>query len=58
MVSVSLENNATPTNTLLDEVVVLSSDKIVVVLNTNEYEPSYEDEDEVGLEEDENALID
>ena len=58
MVSVSLENNATPTNTLLDEVVVLSSDKIVVALNTNEYEPSYEDEDEVGLEEDENALID
>ena len=37
---------------------VLSSDEVVVALNTNEHDPSCEDEDEVGFEEDGNALID
>ena len=37
---------------------VLSSDEVVVALNTNEHEPSYEDEDEFGIEEDGNAQID
>ena len=52
-----LENDATPTDPILDEVVVLSSDEVVVALNTNEHEPSFEDEDEFGIEEDENAQI-
>ena len=38
--------------TMHHEVVVLSSDEVVVVLNTNDHEPSYENEDKVGLEED------
>ena len=42
---------------ILDEVVVLSSDEVVVALNINEHEPSFEDEDEFGIEEDENAQI-
>ena len=58
LVPTSLQNDATPTDPILDEVVVLSSDEVVVVLNTNEHEPSYEDEDEFGIEEDGNAQID
>ena len=58
LVPASLDNDATPRDPILDEVVVLSSDQVVVVLNTNEDEPSYEDEDEFGIEEDGNALID
>jgi len=58
LVPTSLENDATPTHPILDEVVVLSNYEVVVALNTNEHEPSYEDEDEVGIEEDENAQID
>ena len=58
LVPASLENDAIPTDPILVEVVVLSSDKVVVVLNTNEHEPSYEDEDEFGIEEDRNAQID
>jgi hypothetical protein len=54
----TLDNDATPTDPKLDEVVVLSSDEVVVALNTNEGEPSYEDEDEFGIKEDENALVD
>ena len=57
MVSASLDNDATPTNPILDEVVVLSSDQMVVALNTNEDEPSYEDEDKFGIDEDGNAFI-
>ena len=53
----SLDNDATPTDPIIDEVVVLSSDEVVVALNTNEHEPSYEDKDEVGLEEDGHAQI-
>jgi hypothetical protein len=58
LVPESLENDATPTDPILDEVVILSNDEVVVALNTNEHEPSYEDEDEFGIEEDENAQID
>ena len=58
MVPTSLENDATPIDPILDEVVVLSSDEVVVALNRNEHELSYEDEDEFGIEEDENAQID
>ncbi len=47
----------TPTDLILYEVVVLSSDEVVVALNTNKYEPSYKDEDEIGLEEDGHILI-
>ena len=50
----SLENGVTPTNPRLYEVVVLSSDEVVVALYTNEHEPSYE----VGHKEDDLALID
>ena len=58
LVPTSLDNNVTPTNPILvDEVVILSSDQVVVALNTNEDEPSYEDEDEFGIDEDGNALI-
>ena len=53
----SLENDVTPTDPILDEVVVLSNDEVVVALNTNEHESSYEDNDEVGLEEDGHAQI-
>ena len=58
LIPTSLDNDATPTNLILDEVVILSSDKMVVALNANEDEPSYEAEDEFGVEEDGNALID
>jgi hypothetical protein len=58
LVPTSLENDATPTDPILDEVVVLSTNEVVVALNRNEHEPSYEDEDEFGIEEDENAQID
>jgi hypothetical protein len=58
LVPPSLENDVTPTDPILDEVVVLSSDEVVVALNTNEHELSFEDEDEFGIEEDENAQID
>ena len=57
LVPTSLNNDVTPTNPILDEIVVLNSDEVVVALNTNEDEPFYEDEDEFGIEEDENALI-
>ena len=53
----SLDNDATPTDPILGKVVVLSNDEVVVALNTNEHEPSYEDEDEVGFEEDGHAQI-
>ena len=53
----SLENNAIPTDPILDEVVILSSDEVVVALTTNEHEPSYEEEDQVGLEKYGHALI-
>ena len=53
-----LEYGVTPINPRLDEVVVLSSDEVVVVLYTNEHEPSYKDKDEVGHKEDDLALID
>ena len=43
LVPTSAENDATPTNPIVDEVVVLSNDEVVVALNTNEHEPSYED---------------
>ena len=43
---------------MLDEVVVLSSNEVVVALNTNEREPSFEDDDDFGIEEDRNAQID
>ena len=58
LVPASLENDATPIDPILDEVVVLSSDEVVVALNRNVHELSYEDEDEFGIEEDENAQID
>ena len=58
MVPASLDNDATPIDPILDEVVVLNNNQMVVALYTNEDEPSYEDEDVVGIEEDENALID
>jgi hypothetical protein len=38
--------------------VVLNNNEVVVALNTNEHEPSYEDENDFGIDEDENALID
>ena len=57
LVWASLDNVATPINPILDEVVILSSDQVVVALNTYEDEPSYEDEDEFGIEKDGNALI-
>ena len=57
LVPASLENDATPTDPILDEIVVLSSNKVVVALNTNDREPSFEDEDEFGIEEDGNVQI-
>ena len=54
---ISLDNDATPTDPKLDGIVVLSSDEVVVVLNTNKHEPSYEDKNEVGFEKDDHALI-
>jgi hypothetical protein len=36
LVPTSLENDATPIDPILDEVVVLSSDEVVVVLDRNE----------------------
>jgi hypothetical protein len=38
LVPTSLENDATPTHPILDEVVVLSNYEVVVALNTNEHE--------------------
>ena len=58
LVPSSLDNDATPSDPILDEVVVLSNDQVAVALNANEDEPSYKDEDEFGIEEDENAMID
>ena len=54
---ISLKNDAIPINPILDGVMVLSRNKVVVALNTNEHEPSYKDEDAVGLEEDGYAQI-
>jgi hypothetical protein len=54
LVPTSLNNDAIPTDSILDEVVVLSRDEMIVALNTNEDEFSYEDEVEFGIE----ALID
>ena len=53
----SLENDATPTDPILDEVVVLSSNEVVVAQNTNEHESPFEDEDDFGIEEDRNVQI-
>ena len=58
LVPTSLDNDATPTYPILNEVVVWNSDQVVVGLNTNDDEPSYEDEDEFGIEGDGHALID
>ena len=58
LVPASLEKDATPTDPILDEVVVLSSNEVIVALNTNDHEPSFEDEDEYGSEEDGNAQHD
>ena len=55
--STSLECDATPTDPILDDVVALSSDDVLVALNTYDHEPSSEDEDEVALEEDGHAQI-
>ena len=52
-----MDNDATPIDPKLDEILVLSNDQVVVALNTNENEPSYKDEDEIGIEEDENTLL-
>ena len=41
----SLKNDATPIDLILDEVVALSSDEVLAALNTNDHEPSSEDED-------------
>ena len=54
----SLENDATPTDPILDEVVALSSDDMLAALNTDDHESSFEDEDETALEEGGHALID
>lgn len=54
----SLENDTTPADPMLDEVVALSSDEVVAALNTDDHEPSSEDDDEAVLEEDDHALID
>ena len=48
----TLENDATPTDPIWDEVMVLSSNEVVVALNTNERESPCEDEDNFGIEED------
>jgi hypothetical protein len=58
LVPASLENDATPIDPILDEVVVLSNNEVIVALNTNEHESSFEDDDEYGSEEDGNAQID
>ena len=55
--SISLKNDVIPTDPILVEGVILSNDEVVIALNTNDHEPSYEDEDEVGLEVDDHALI-
>jgi hypothetical protein len=55
LVPASIEKDTTPTDPILDEVVVLSINEVIVALNTNEHEPSFQDEDEFGIEEDENA---
>jgi hypothetical protein len=57
LIPTSLESDTTPTDLILDEVVVLNNNEVVVALNTNEHEPSYEDENDFGIDEDENALI-
>lgn len=53
----SFDNDVIPTDSILNEVVVLNSDCLVVALNTNQQLPSYKDEDEVGLVEDGHTLI-
>lgn len=58
LVQTSLDNDATPTDPILHEVVVLSSDEMVVAFNTNEDELSYRYEDEFEIEKDGNAFID
>lgn len=57
LVPQALDNDATPFDPKLDEIVVLSSDELIVVMNTNMDEPSYEYENEFGIEEDENVII-
>ena len=58
LVPQALDNDATPIDPKLDEIVVLSSDELIVVMNTNMDEPpSYEYEDEFGIEEDENVIV-
>ena len=52
-----MENDVTPNDPILDEVVVKNNDEVVVVLNTNEHEPSYENGDEVGFEENDYIII-
>jgi hypothetical protein len=54
----SLENDTTPADPMLDEVVALSSNEVLAALNTDDHEPSSEDDDEAALEEDDHALID
>ena len=54
----SLEIDATPTDLILDVFVTLSSDEVLAASNTDDHEPSSEDEDEVALEGDGLALID
>jgi hypothetical protein len=58
LVPASLDDDATPTDPILDEVVVLSSNEVVVALNTNEHESPFEDEDDFEIEEDRNVQID
>lgn len=55
---ISLENDATPADPILDEIVALSSDEVLVALNIDDYKPSSEDDDKAALEEDGHAQID
>lgn len=58
LVPTSLNNDATSTDPKLDKIVVLSSDQVVAIFNTNEDKPSYEDDDEIEIEiEDENENV-
>ena len=54
----TLENDATPSDPILDEIVALSSDEVLVALNIDDYKPSSEDDDKAALEEDGHAQID
>lgn len=58
LIPTSVENDVTPTDLILDKVVVLSIDEVIVALNTNENKLSYEDEDGFGIEKNGNAMID